>query len=72
MQKIGELNGKYASAVVFTDNIEDYAKAQIKMICDNEATLDEPIKNIKLIPCTFNWLICVNKFKSKINIVPPP
>ena len=37
MQKIGELNGKYASAVVFTDNIEDYAKAQIKMICDNEA-----------------------------------
>lgn len=37
MQKIREINGKYASAVVFADNIEDYAKAQIKMICDNEA-----------------------------------
>ena len=37
MQKIRVINGKYASAVVFTDNIEDYAKAQIKMICDNEA-----------------------------------
>lgn len=33
MQKI---NGNYASAVVFTENIEDYAKAQIKMICDSE------------------------------------
>lgn len=34
MQKI---NGKYASAVIFTDDIEDYAKAQIKLICDHAA-----------------------------------
>ncbi len=31
------VNGKYASAIVFTDNVEDYALAQIQMICDNVA-----------------------------------
>ncbi len=30
------IKGKYAQAKVFTDDIEDYARAQLKMICDNE------------------------------------
>lgn len=29
--------GAYSSAKIFTDNIEEYAIAQIQMICDNEA-----------------------------------
>lgn len=31
------VNGVYTSAKIFTDTIEDYASAQIKMLCDNEA-----------------------------------
>ena len=40
MQKI---NGKYASAVIFAKDIEDYAKAQVKMICDHEAAAGSKI-----------------------------
>lgn len=42
-----KVNGKYASAKVFTDNVEDYALAQIQMICDN-ATADGSI--IRVMP----------------------
>ena len=31
------VEGKYTSAMIFTDSVEDYALAQIKMICDNQA-----------------------------------
>ena len=31
------INGVYTSAKIFTDIIEDYALAQIQMLCDNEA-----------------------------------
>lgn len=31
------IEGKYARAKIFADDAEDYAKAQLKMICDNEA-----------------------------------
>lgn len=31
------IHGVYTSAKIFTDNIEDYAMAQIQMLCDNEA-----------------------------------
>ncbi len=31
------INGAYASAAIFTDNIEAYASAQIKMLCDHQA-----------------------------------
>ena len=31
------VNGVYTSAKIFTDTIEDYALAQIQMLCDNEA-----------------------------------
>lgn len=31
------IEGKYAGAKIFSDDAEDYAKAQLKMICDNEA-----------------------------------
>lgn len=41
MQKI---KGKYAAATIFTDNVEDYALAQIKMICDNEAAIGSKIR----------------------------
>ncbi|WP_394927130.1 RtcB family protein [uncultured Robinsoniella sp.] len=30
------VNGVYTSAKIFTDTIEDYALAQIQMLCDNE------------------------------------
>lgn len=30
------VSGKYADAIIFTDDLEDYARAQIKMICDHE------------------------------------
>lgn len=39
--------GNYASAVVYTSDIEDYARAQIKMICDNEISTGS---NIKIMP----------------------
>lgn len=31
------VKGIYAEAKIFTDDAEAYAKAQVKMICDNEA-----------------------------------
>ena len=34
MQKI---KGKYTEAVIYSDTAEDYAVAQVQMICDNEA-----------------------------------
>ena len=30
------VKGIYAKAKIFTDDAEDYAQAQVKMICDNE------------------------------------
>ncbi len=30
------VKGIYADARIFTDDVEDYALAQVKMICDNE------------------------------------
>ena len=30
------VKGIYAEAKIFTDDVEDYALAQVKMICDNE------------------------------------
>lgn len=30
------VNGIYAEAKIFTDDMEEYAQAQVKMICDNE------------------------------------
>lgn len=33
------VNGVYTSAKIFTDTIEDYAAAQIQMLCDNEVSL---------------------------------
>ena len=38
------VNGIYTSAVIFTDNIEEYALAQIQMLCDNEAFRDSKIR----------------------------
>ena len=32
-----EIKGIYTSAKIMTDDVEDYAKAQIQMICDQEA-----------------------------------
>ena len=39
--------GNYASAVVYASDIEDYARAQIKMICDNEISTGS---NIRIMP----------------------
>ncbi len=30
--------GNYSEAIIYTDDIEDYAEAQIKLICDNEVS----------------------------------
>ena len=30
------IKGIYAEAKIFTDDVEDYAQAQVKMICDSE------------------------------------
>lgn len=39
-----EIKGVYTSAVIFTDDIEDYAAAQIKNICDNPIFKDSKIR----------------------------
>ena len=36
--------GNYADAVIYTDDIEEYAKAQIQLICDNEISKDTDIR----------------------------
>jgi len=36
-KKMKTVKGKFAEAMIFTDNVEDYALAQVRMICDNEA-----------------------------------
>lgn len=41
MQKI---NGKYANAVIFSNTAEDYAIAQVKLICDSEAAVGSKIR----------------------------
>ena len=38
------IKGNYAEAVVYASSIEDYAKAQIKMICDNDISLGSKIR----------------------------
>ncbi len=37
------VNGIYAEAKIFTDDVEDYALAQVKMICDNEVAEDSTV-----------------------------
>lgn len=37
------VKGVYAEARIFTDDVEEYAQAQVKMICDNEAARDSAI-----------------------------
>ena len=38
------VKGKYADAVIFTEDLEDYARAQIQMICDNEVAVNSKIR----------------------------
>lgn len=38
------ITGKNADAIIYTDDIEDYAKAQIQLICDNEVSKDSDIR----------------------------
>lgn len=40
------VNGKYADAVIFTEDLEDYARAQIQMICDNEVAVNLLVKYV--------------------------
>lgn len=35
---MGIINGVYASAEIFSEQVEEYAVAQIQMICDNKAS----------------------------------
>lgn len=39
-----EIKGIYTSAKIMTDDVEDYAKAQIQMICDQEAVRKSKIR----------------------------
>lgn len=38
------VDGIYASAKIFSNTAEDYAVAQIRMICDNEASRGSQIR----------------------------
>ena len=38
------VNGIFASAKIFTDDVEDYAEAQIKLLCDNEVAKGSAIR----------------------------
>ncbi len=38
------INGTYADALVYSDDMEEYARAQLKMICDNEVAKDSDIR----------------------------
>lgn len=38
------VKGIYAEAKIMTDDVEAYAKAQVKMICDNEAARGSRIR----------------------------
>ena len=38
------IKGNYAEAIVYATSIEDYTKAQIKMICDNDISLGSKIR----------------------------
>ncbi|MDE7326502.1 MAG: RtcB family protein [Lachnospiraceae bacterium] len=39
-----EIIGNYAKAIIFTDDVEEYAQAQIKMICDNPVSQGSKIR----------------------------
>ena len=39
-----KIKGSFAEAVVYTDDIEEYAKAQIQLICDNEIAKGSDIR----------------------------
>lgn len=41
---MNKIQGNYAEAVVYTDDLEEYAKAQIQLICDNEISRDTVIR----------------------------
>ena len=45
------VKGIYAEAKIFTDDVEDYALAQVKMICDNEIAEGSTICLIKARGC---------------------
>lgn len=47
-----EIQGKYNSAKVFTDVVEDSAIAQIKELCDQEFVQNEKIRIIIIIICS--------------------
>lgn len=55
-----EVSGKYASALIHTDNIEDYAIAQIKQLCDQTAFEGSMIRIMPDIHHNF-----VGKFRGK-------
>lgn len=38
------IKDNYAEAVVYTNDIEEYAKAQIQLICNNEVSKDTDIR----------------------------
>ena len=41
---VDTIKGNYAEAVVYATDIEDYARSQIKMICDNDISLGSKIR----------------------------
>lgn len=44
MNKMEIVKGAFSEAKIFTDQIEEYAKAQIQMICDNPVSQDSKIR----------------------------
>ncbi len=54
------VKGIYAEAKIFTDDVEDYAKAQVEMICDNEVAEGS---TICMMPDIWRRGICPEKVK---------
>ncbi|MCC8136958.1 MAG: hypothetical protein LIO76_02650 [Clostridiales bacterium] len=38
------IEGRYTKAKIFTDNVEDYALAQVKLICDQKGAEESAIR----------------------------
>ena len=46
------VSGICTSAKIFSDTVEDYALAQIKMLCDNEAFRESKVQGCSMLSST--------------------
>lgn len=58
------IKGKFAEAIIYTDDVEDYALAQIKMLCDNEVSKNS---KIRIMPDVHVGKVCTIGLTMTIN-----